>query len=98
MKFLPWHTAAAEGNFIGSFSSALWKEAMLGFVMLVQQCFTDDFLELTSLVLVSVAGILVNYCFIYVQASCESFVSEEVRDCQSFTDSSACKSMEPAVS
>ena len=87
MKFLPWAglTTAVEGEFIGLLSFTLQKEAMLGFVMLVQQCFTDDFLELTFLVLVSFAGVLVNNCLLYLQASCASFVSGEVRDCQSFT-------------
>lgn len=67
--------------------------------MLVQQCFTGDFSALTSLVLVSVVGILVNYGLIYVQASCASFVSGEVRGLPKlYTDGSAHEFVEPAVS
>lgn len=84
--------------FIRLFSSALWKEGMLGLVMQVQQCFMDDFSELTFLVLVSIAGILVNCCLIYMQALHASLVSGEEKDCQSFRDGFACKSVEPPVS
>lgn len=59
---------------------------MLGLVMQVQQCFTDDFSELTFLVLVPIAGILVNCCLIYMQALHASLVSGEEKDCQSFTE------------
>lgn len=38
-----WCIAAAEGELIGSFSSALWKEAMLFSITLVQQGFADGF-------------------------------------------------------
>lgn len=65
--------------------SVLWKETVLGFVVLVQQRFTGDFLAL-----VPIAGILVNYCLIDVQALCASFVSGEVKDCQSLTQVVLC--------
>lgn len=72
--------------FIRLFSSALWKEGMLGLVMQVQQCFTDGFSELTFLVLVTIAGILVNCSLIYLQALHVPLVFGKERGCQSFTE------------